>query len=135
MPSREVRRSGARSRSDGRLEWRLWAPRAQTVELVRIHGADRRAVPMTRERYGFSAPVAADVAKGERYTIRLDGGPERPDPASLWQPDGPFGASAIVRPERFTWTDQNWKGVRREDLVFYELHVGAFTPQGTFDAM
>jgi maltooligosyltrehalose trehalohydrolase len=130
-----VRRSGARSLSDGSFEWRLWAPRAQAAELVRIDSGHRRAVPMTREAYGFFVHVAADVADGEQYVFRLDGGPERPDPASLWQPDGPFGPSAVVRPERFTWTDQRWKGVQREDLVFYELHVGAFTPEGTFEAI
>jgi maltooligosyltrehalose trehalohydrolase len=79
--------------------------------------------------------AAAEVPEGQRYLYRLDGGPERPDPCSLWQPEGVGGPSAVVRSQRFAWTDRGWAGVRQEDLVFYELHVGTFTPQGTFDAV
>ena len=126
--------AGRRSRADGVVEWRLWAPRAQAARLVLVDGPQRRAVPMTREALGFFTHAAA-VADGQRYAFRLNEGDERPDPASLWQPDGPFGPSAVFRPERFAWTDQAWKGVPREEPVFYELHVGTFTPQGTFEAI
>ena len=57
------------------------------------------------------------------------------DPASRWQPDGVHQASAVLRPARFVWSDATWTGVQRADLVFYELHVGTFTPAGTFDAI
>src|SRR5262249_42597920 len=60
---------------------------------------------------------------------------ERPDPCSPWQPDGVHRPSAVLFPDRFAWTDHDWKGVARQDLVFYELHVGTFTPEGTFDAV
>jgi maltooligosyltrehalose trehalohydrolase len=135
MANEEMRRCGVVSRPDGSVRWRVWAPRAKQVELVLIDGERRRAVPMRREERGFFQHVEANGAEGQRYAYRLDGGPERPDPCSLSQPDGVHAASAVVRPERFAWTDQNWKGVRREDLVFYELHVGAFTEQGTFEAV
>jgi maltooligosyltrehalose trehalohydrolase len=82
--------------------------------------------------FAYSEPHAPD---GQRYAYQLDGGEDRPDPCSLWQPDGVFGPSAFVRTADFRWTDAGWKGVRREDLVFYELHVGTFTPQGTFEAV
>ena len=62
-------------------------------------------------------------------------GRRAPDPCSLWQPDSVHGPSAVVRPTRFAWTDRSWQGISRPDLVFYELHVGTFTPQGTFDAV
>jgi maltooligosyltrehalose trehalohydrolase len=75
------------------------------------------------------------VPEGQRYAYRLDGGPERPDPCSRWQPDGVHRPSAVLFPERFPWTDHGWAGLPREDLVFYELHVGTFTPEGTFDAV
>jgi maltooligosyltrehalose trehalohydrolase len=75
------------------------------------------------------------VPEGRRYAFRLDDGPERPDPCSLWQPEGVHGPSAVVRPDRFSWSDGGWKGVRREDLVFYELHVGTFSPAGTFEGV
>src|SRR6185437_540639 len=103
--------------------------------LVLIDGEKRRIRPMEKEERGHFRHNEANVPEGQRYAYRLDGGPERPDPCSLWQPDGVHGASAVVFPERFSWNDRNWRGVPRTDLVFYELHVGAFTPQGTFEAV
>ena len=58
-----------------------------------------------------------------------------PIPASRWQPDGVHRPSAVFFPESFRWSDEAWRGVAREDLVIYELHVGTFTPEGTFDAI
>jgi maltooligosyltrehalose trehalohydrolase len=135
MESNHGRRCGAIGLPDGAARWRVWAPRAARVELVLHDGADRRVFPMQAEERGFHQLSRPSVADGQRYAYRLDGGPERPDPCSLWQPDGVHGPSALVRPGRFRWTDADWKGVPREDLVFYELHVGTFTPDGTFDAI
>jgi maltooligosyltrehalose trehalohydrolase len=135
MVDPEVRRDGAVGQRDGSARWRVWAPRAQQVELVLLDGDQRRAVAMQREERGFFHHTEANVPEGQRYAYRLDGGPERPDPCSLWQPDSVHGPSAVVHPERFSWTDHNWRGVPRGDLVFYELHVGTFTPQGTFEAV
>jgi maltooligosyltrehalose trehalohydrolase len=105
------------------------------VELVLIDGASRQAHAMEAETRGYFRLALPNVREGQRYAYRLDGGPERPDPASLWQPDGVHAPSAVVRPERFAWSDAAWGGVRREDLVFYELHVGTFTPERTFDGI
>src|SRR4051812_12207237 len=69
-----------------------------------------------------------------RYLYRLDGGEERPDPASRCQPDGVHGRSLVVD-RRFAWSDRDWKGIPLGQYIFYELHVGAFTPEGTFDAV
>jgi maltooligosyltrehalose trehalohydrolase len=90
---------------------------------------------MAAEERGYFSLTRPDVPDGQRYAYRLDNGPERPDPASLWQPDGVHGPSAVFRPERFAWTDHGWAGVCREDLVIYELHTGTFTPEGTFEAI
>jgi maltooligosyltrehalose trehalohydrolase len=113
----------------------VWAPRAERVELVLIDGPRRRALPMRPEEHGYFHGTLPDVAEDQRYAYRLNNGPELLDPCSLWQPDGVHNPSAVVRPERFRWTDRNWKGVRREDLVFYELHAGTFTPEGTFESI
>jgi maltooligosyltrehalose trehalohydrolase len=129
------RRAGAVSEADGSTRWRVWAPRVRTVELVLGVGDDRRALPMARDGRGYFSHTLHDVPEGQRYAYRLDGGPERPDPCSLWQPSGVHGPSAVVRPESFAWTDAGWQGVPRQDLAFYELHVGTFTPAGTFDAV
>jgi maltooligosyltrehalose trehalohydrolase len=135
MKEQAGRRNGALGLADGSVRWRVWAPRARRVDLVLPGGGARRSYPMEPEERGHFSLARADVPEGQRYAYRLDGGPERPDPASLWQPDGVHVASAVVRPERFDWTDSAWKGLRREDLVLYELHVGTFTPEGTFDAV
>src|SRR5579885_976712 len=135
MVQSAVRRCGALAENDRSVLWRLWAPNAASVEVVLIDGDKRRSAIMQKEGDGFFSHVENDVSEGQRYAYRLDGGPERPDPCSLWQPDGVFGPSAIVRPDRFSWSDAAWRGVRHDDLAFYELHVGTFTPEGTFDAV
>jgi maltooligosyltrehalose trehalohydrolase len=90
---------------------------------------------MKAEERGFFSRDFEDVSEEQRYFYLLDGQRERADPASLWQPDGVAGPSAVCRTRRFAWTDQSWSGIRREDLVLYELHVGTFTPEGTFAAI
>jgi maltooligosyltrehalose trehalohydrolase len=121
--------------ADGSVRWRVWAPKARKVELVLIDGGRRRSVAMAPERPGFHVHAEGNIAEGQRYAYRLDNGPERPDPCSLWQPDGVHAPSAVVFPERLAWSDEGWRGVAREDLVLYELHVGTFTAEGTFDAV
>lgn len=135
MIDSDLRRDGAVRQRDGSVRWRVWAPRARQVELVLIDDDQRRAVTMQPEQQGFFHHIEAAVPEGQRYAYRLDDGAERPDPCSLWQPDSVHGPSAVVRPERFSWSDGAWRGRHRGDLVFYELHVGTFTPQGTFEAV
>lgn len=136
MDETRVRRCGAVALSDGPVQWRVWAPKSKAVELVLIDEDRRRSVAMHGEAGGFFTHVGPDVIEGQRYAYRLEGGNEdRADPCSLWQPLGVPGPSAVVLPERFAWTDRYWRGVRRESLVFYELHVGTFTPEGTFEAI
>ena len=79
--------------------------------------------------------VASLVEEGLRYAWKLDDGREYPDPASRWQPDGVHGPSAVFFPESYHWSDRDWRGVARDDLVLYELHVGTFTPEGTLQAI
>ncbi len=128
-------RCGAMRQEDGSVQWRVWAPRAQQVSLVLIDGSRRREIPMRRDEQGYHVHAEAQAPAGQKYVYRLDGGPDRPDPSSLWQPEGAQGASAVVFPGQFAWTDQNWHGVPLEDLVFYELHVGTFSADGTFDGI
>jgi maltooligosyltrehalose trehalohydrolase len=90
---------------------------------------------MTPEPFGYFSHRQADVPEGLRYVYRLADGGEYPDPASRWQPLGVHKPSAVFFTEDFVWSDADWRGVTREDLVIYELHVGTFTPEGTFDAI
>ena len=123
---------GARLAPDGSCSFRVWAPLATEVELV-LPETDRR-VPLARGERGYFTAIVPAAPAGTRYTFLLDGRTELPDPASRSQPDGVHGPSAVVaRPGR--WTDAGWTGVTVADLVIYELHVGTFTPAGTFEAI
>ena len=129
------RRCGAVGLSGGLVRWRVWAPRADHVELILLHDDKRPSISLEREPHGYFSRTQTDVADGQRYFFRLNDGPERPDPASLWQPDGVHGPSAVVRSDNFIWSPTAWTGIARKDLVFYELHVGTFTREGTFEAV
>jgi maltooligosyltrehalose trehalohydrolase len=107
-------------------EVRVWAPKPSTVELVE---GDRRT-PMRSETGGWWSGELT----GTDYAFSLDGGDPRPDPRSGWQPHGVHGPSRVVDHGAFGWTDERWRGVPLAGSVLYELHVGTFTPEGTFDA-
>ena len=119
---------------DGIAHARVWAPRCRTVDVLLDRGGGRDASPvrLARDADGFHSGELTGVAAGDRYWFRLDDDRNRPDPVSRWQPDGPHGPSAIVDPTTFAWTDQAWAGVKRDGQVLYELHVGTFTPEGTW---
>ncbi|MBP2226829.1 maltooligosyltrehalose trehalohydrolase [Azospirillum agricola] len=121
----------------GTVHARVWAPKAGRVDLV--VEPDGHAVALTGEGDGyFSGPVAG-LAVGGLYRFRLDGGEQdadrlHPDPASRFQPDGPHGPSRLVDPEAFAWSDGGWPGRSIAGQVVYEMHIGTFTPEGTWDA-
>jgi len=90
---------------------------------------------MARSDDGHFTWDAPSASEGLRYAYRLSDGRELPDPASRWQPEGVHKPSAVLHPEQFAWTDSEWRGVSRSELVIYELHVGTFTAEGTFEAI
>jgi maltooligosyltrehalose trehalohydrolase len=122
---------GAMPRSGG-THFRVWAPSAKSVEVVLENG--RLAVPLKPESSSYFSETVERVQPGNHYKFRLDGGEAFPDPASRYQPDGPHGASEIVDPCAFAWSqvDKNWSGKQIEGQVLYELHIGTFTQGGTF---
>ncbi|HET8657012.1 MAG TPA: malto-oligosyltrehalose trehalohydrolase [Longimicrobiaceae bacterium] len=131
--ARRAMRLGARP-EPGAVHFRLWSPGSRTVEVV-LHGAGRERVePLHPDGGGYFAGRVEGVGPGARYRYRIDGGRSYPDPASRWQPEGVHGPSEVVDPDAFEWTDQGWRGVPLQELVVYELHVGTFTAEGTFDA-
>jgi maltooligosyltrehalose trehalohydrolase len=131
------RRFGVSLRPDGRCEWRIWAPRATLVDLVLFDQNQRASAShaMRRQRHGFFACEVDGIDVGQRYAFRLNGNAWFPDPASQWQPDGVHQPSAVWRADNFAWNDQEWHGIDLRKLVIYELHVGTFTPAGTFAAV
>ena len=128
---------GAEPAPDGAaVHFRVWAPKRSRVEVLLAPGApDERAVPLEREsESGYFSALVPGAAAGTRYRFRLDGDAARPDPASRYQPEGPHGPSEVADPDAFGWTDAGWRGVPAERHVVYELHVGTFTPEGTWRA-
>lgn len=124
---------GVELRRDGTADVRVWAPDARSVVLVTE--PDRAEFPLERESGGYFSGTVAGVAAGTCYRFRLDGGDRLyPDPASRFQPDGPHGPSQLVDPDRFAWTDAEWAGRPLRGQVIYEMHIGTFTPEGTWDA-
>jgi maltooligosyltrehalose trehalohydrolase len=114
-----------------RCEFRVWAPSHTLVEL-HIVAPNEQRIAMTRDAAGYHYAVVDDCGEGTRYTFVLDGR-ERPDPASRLQPEGVHAPSEVVASD-FEWHDAGWTGVALDDYVVYELHVGTFTEEGTFDA-
>jgi malto-oligosyltrehalose trehalohydrolase len=124
---------GAELLDAGRARFRLWAPSAAGVELVLAGRGKPVYLPM-RALGGGWHETAAPAGPGTRYRYRIDGALEVPDPASRCNPEDVHGPSMVVDPLAFEWNDGAWLGRPWEEAVLYELHVGAFTPEGTFAA-
>jgi maltooligosyltrehalose trehalohydrolase len=119
---------GARPLRDGSTEVRVWAPAADRVD-VRAAGADH---PLALAGYGVWEAAIDSLAPGDDYWIVLDGTPW-PDPATRWQPEGMRGPSRVLDTGEFAWSDGDWRPPAMADLVAYELHVGTFSAEGTFE--
>jgi maltooligosyltrehalose trehalohydrolase len=124
---------GAHSSGHRRCFFRVWAPRASTIEL-RIIEPQERIILLPNSGQGYFQGDIEDIPAGALYCYRLDRGKERPDPASRSQPRGVHGPSQVVDPS-FAWTDSCWPGIPLKDYVIYELHVGTFTSEGSFEAI
>jgi maltooligosyltrehalose trehalohydrolase len=129
---------------------RVWAPDHAKVTLVirsmtgpngahAAHGSQNgrrpREIVLGREAGGYHSAFAPGLGAGSRYWFRLgDDAALYADPASRFQPDGPLGASEVIDPAAFAWTDAEWRGIAPERHVIYEMHIGTFTPDGTWTA-
>ena len=121
---------GASVTQDG-VRFRVWATKPKLVEVVLQDGTVHR---LQRDESGYWSGFIPNARAGMTYRYRLDGEASFPDPCSRFQPEGPHGPSLIVDPAAYQWRDQQWPGVSMHGQVIYELHIGAFTPDGTFDA-
>ena len=121
---------GAEYGDDRRTHIRIWAPAADRVAVV----IEETATQLQREGDGYFNGLI-DAKPGTLYQFRIDDGQQLyPDPASRFQPDGPHGPSEIVDPAAFQWTDSTWRGATMAGQIVYEMHVGTFTPEGTWAA-
>jgi len=138
---------GAEPTPDGAVRFRLWAPAARSTDLVLLgqfgggpqqqpQGEDpRRIIPMRAAADGWYELVTDAARAGSLYRYRIDGELEVPDPASRFNPHDVSGPSCVVDPRTFKWSDSGWRARPWHEAVIYELHVGTFTPEGTFAAV
>jgi maltooligosyltrehalose trehalohydrolase len=130
---------GAEVLQQGGVHFRVWAPRRQQVAVVIETDVRPEAPALTvmlmPEGNGYFSGVVPSAGAGTFYRYRLEEeAGVYPDPVSRFQPYGPHGPSQIVDPNAFQWTDHQWPGVRLEGQVIYEMHLGTFTPEGTWEA-
>lgn len=126
-------RLGANLMSDGSCSFLVWCPNhpAVTLEICSPAPENLRMTPLDNSYFHCSAP---NVKPGTIYSYILSKGAKRPDPASKAQPQGVHGPSQVCS-DSFPWTDSSWRGIGLDETVLYEIHVGTFTPEGTFDAI
>jgi maltooligosyltrehalose trehalohydrolase len=142
IPSTRRLPVGAEPLGGGGVNFRVWAPRCRSVEVVTSDApaAQNRvreqaaAFHLTAEPGGYFSGTVKEARAGSLYRFRLDGKGLFPDPGSRFQPEGPHGPSQVVDPAAFSWTDHSWPGVELEGQVIYEIHVGTFTREGTWQA-
>lgn len=124
---------GALYLGNSRCKFTVWAPLHKQVA-VKITAPVSQVVPMQPLEQGYWQAIADDVAPGARYVYQFEAEADYPDPASRSQPDGVHQPSQVVDPNSFTWTDPGWHNIPLADFIIYELHIGTFMPEGTFEA-
>jgi maltooligosyltrehalose trehalohydrolase len=135
-PQRQVEEVplGATPLSGGRWRFLVWAPNLEKVD-VHATGSAEQVLSLRAQGCGYHGGVFERLEPGQLYYYRLPDGRELPDPASRFQPLGVHGPSALVDVASFRWTDRQWSGLPLDEYVIYELHVGTYTPEGTFDSV
>lgn len=126
-------RPGGRYLGEGKAEFLVWAPLMEALS-IHVVSPGERFVPLKKNSLGYHVGEADGLAPGSLYWIRLENGEERPDVSSISQPEGVHGPSELLE-ESFPWTDKRWRGLSLEDYVVYELHVGSFSEEGTFEGV
>jgi maltooligosyltrehalose trehalohydrolase len=132
---------GAEILPGGGVHFRVWASRRRRVEVVlesgagQSHEAEPLVIALLPEAPGYFSGLVVGAGAGTLYRYRLDGeAAVYPDPASRFQPCGPHGPSQVIDPDMFNWHDSQWHGVPLAGQVIYEMHLGTFTPEGTWEA-
>ena len=119
---------GATPLGDQGVRFRVWAP---DVSSLSLRLSKRPPLAMHRDGEDFEL-VVPNAAPGDTYSFLFEDGRLRPDPVSRWQPEGVHGPSQVVDSDAFVWSDRDWQGIALSDFILYELHIGTFTPEGTF---
>ncbi|MFH1801173.1 MAG: malto-oligosyltrehalose trehalohydrolase [Candidatus Omnitrophota bacterium] len=114
--------------------FKVWAPFCSRMEVKLLQNKHSRLVGMKKNAEDYFHARVKEARPGDLYFYQLNGQDDRPDPVSRFQPNGVHGPSCVVDPTSFRWTDRAWKGISLSEMIFYELHIGTFTPEGTFKA-
>lgn len=127
------RKIGAEYINNNTCNFVVWAPDAETVDVV----FKERDEPVSLEKveHGYWKNTISGVKPGSLYQFLLDGKKKHPDPASRSQPEGVHSWSRVIEQNNFSWTDKDWKGLPLSEMILYELHIGTYTEAGTFEAM
>ncbi|QHI97357.1 malto-oligosyltrehalose trehalohydrolase [Xylophilus rhododendri] len=124
---------GAELQPEGGVRFRLWAPQARSAELLLWQGGKPQPHATEKHDKGWYEAIVRQAGAGTRYQWRIDGETDVPDPASRFNPEGPHQPSMVVDPGSFAW-DTGWRGRAWAEAVIYEMHIGTFTPEGTYAA-
>ncbi|MDJ1484755.1 malto-oligosyltrehalose trehalohydrolase [Cytophagaceae bacterium YF14B1] len=127
---------GAEYLGNNRCAFTVWAPQKKSMTLHFVYPKERK-IEMKKNEQGYFNVLLDEVSPGDRYFFAPDGDKieHYPDPGSYYQPEGVTGPSQIIDHTAYHWQDQQWRGIPFNELIFYELHVGLFTPEGTFEAI
>lgn len=125
---------GSNYLGEGRCEFTVWAPSHKKVS-VQIVAPENRLLPMEKDEKGYFKVTGEGVEPGTLYLYKIADETLRPDPASHYQPKGVHEPSEVIDHSQMKWTDENWSGIPLEEMIIYELHIGTFTSEGTFEAI
>lgn len=125
---------GARYKIQKECEFTVWAPFRDKVD-IRIFSHQAATYPMQKDEKGYWRAQIKKIDSKAKYLYVLDDSLERPDPASFFQPQGVHCPSQVIDQDCFAWRDQNWSNIPLAEMIMYEVHVGTFTPEGTFKAI
>ena len=126
--------TGAFLLKGNKCQFRVWAPEKENMKLHIVHPVDK-LVDMQKDKQGYFSVTINDIKAGTRYFFQPENGKDLPDVASQFQPEGVFGPSEVVDHQSFQWNDAAWKGMPIKEMIMYEIHVGTFTEEGTFEAI
>ncbi|WP_234734470.1 malto-oligosyltrehalose trehalohydrolase [Tellurirhabdus bombi] len=129
-----MKKIGSEYVGNNRCVFTVWAPKKKSMVLHLVHPKEQK-IEMTADKWGYFRVEVEDVGPGARYFFRPDDKEDYPDLASHYQPEGVHGPSEVVDHTTYQWNDKEWHGIPFKDLILYELHVGTFTNEGTFEAI
>jgi maltooligosyltrehalose trehalohydrolase len=124
---------GANFDSDKNLSFKVWAPKCKEITVI-FQEEQKRTLNLKKDESGYFTGNLSNVKPGALYKYLVDNKECFPDPVSRFLPEGLKGPTMVIDPTNYQWNDQNWSGIKIKGQIIYEMHIGAFTSEGTFDA-